>query len=60
MKFTLTIESSNEALNSEDGLGYFELHRLLVKVANQVEDGYTQRNVLDYNGHVVGEWEYVK
>lgn len=33
-----------------------ELKYLLRKIVQQMEDGYTERSVIDTNGNEVGEW----
>lgn len=54
MKFTLTIETDNDALTDTA-----ELRRLLERAAWQVhEAGRTEAPIIDLYGNEVGSWEY--
>jgi hypothetical protein len=59
MKFTLEIETSNDAFSVEGG-GNYMVAAALRNVARQVEDDYTNGNIKDTdNGSKVGTWKYV-
>lgn len=56
MKFVLTVETGNQALTDEGGPA--ELARLLERAGNEVQEGQMRGRLRDYNGNVVGAWEY--
>lgn len=53
MKFTLTIDSDNEALAHPN-----ELPRILRKVANYIEGGSMPERVRDITGNTVGSIDF--
>lgn len=58
MKFTMTIESENEAFDTEDKARR-ELRRILEAVARDLNDGYDRGvPIYDENGNSVGEWGF--
>jgi len=63
VKFTMRIESNNEAMT--DNQGYLELAGLIHNVATHITDDYEGDGpvlahgvVVDHNGNAVGHWDY--
>jgi len=57
MKFTLTIESDNDAV-TDPQTGNLEVARILRDAAQRIEDGAISNVCRDTNGNVVGHWRY--
>lgn len=60
MKFTLNIDTNNEALTDDDASS--ELARILRELSKGIcegtPDGTETRKLRDVNGNVVGEWTW--
>lgn len=58
--FQLTFETDNAVFDSENEGStddkLYEISRILTKVNTQVIQGYTDNNILDINGNVIGSW----
>lgn len=49
---TIKIETGNSATNNPE-----DLAELLRKIARDIEDGYTEKSIMDYNGNKVGSFK---
>jgi hypothetical protein len=58
--FTLTIRTRGEAFEdaSDADKALREIARLLRGVVVQVLDGWSERNIVDSNGDICGQWEW--
>lgn len=53
--FVLKISTDYAATESREDVAV-----LIRKVAEYVDDGYSSKNILDYNGNKVGSFEFVE
>jgi hypothetical protein len=56
VKFTLTIETGNDAFVGSDGPP--SVVDALEEAAQKVSDGHTNGAIRDYNGNAVGSWTF--
>lgn len=55
MSFVLRISTDYAATESRE-----DVAELLRKVAEYVDDGYSSKSIMDYNGNKVGSFEFVE
>ena len=53
--FKVSFKIGNDAFQNGDGRE--ETARILRKIAEQVENGYDGKKIMDINGNTIGEWK---
>jgi hypothetical protein len=51
--FNLKFKTGNAAFSDYKE---YEIERILKEVITQVNNGYTEKSILDINGNVIGKW----
>jgi hypothetical protein len=53
--FSLKFKTANAAFDND--FKEEEIARILLKIAEQVKNGYTDNSILDINGNNIGAWK---